>query len=492
VVDRLKKIMIRHTKSQRIGGQVALSLPETDQATVWLDMSDDEALSADPLTPYPSPLTPHLSPLTPHPYPSSLVRSPLIPYSSPLTPHPSPSPVTPHPLPSQVLIYNLHGCKDGRCDLDSDRLAHEVKNRRKACAHLYSQEAVHGLLATEEEKAEYPSGQVPEYYSLESCKPGGTFATATAAFLRLHERREVQEKVHVWRKREQAAGNYMGKNGVHKVELEEGQTHLLVEQWVPKPHLLTKYKALLADLEALHVEEPNMRVVIFTEYDEVQEQLVDMLRSQVTKSGGGSRSAAGRGAAAGLSSSTRSSRLAARGGAAGASDSPDGVADRTPVLGPNDLDGGEEGEDGTDQGAATGAAARDAKDGAAAGAGLSGLQLFEFNATTAPVARHKRIKDFQGGGDDGAKVFVVTYRTAAVGITLTAANRVYLFEPALDPAQEVQAAGRIHRLGQTKEVIDRLLNLGPINICRSADLVSAVPGPHQALLLPQFNRGGRG
>ena len=395
-------------------------------------------------------------------------------------------------MPSQVLIYNLHGCKDGRCDLDSDRLAHEVKNRRKACAHLYSQEAVHGLLATEEEKAEYPSGQVPEYYSLESCKPGGTFATATAAFLRLHERREVQEKVHVWRKREQAAGNYMGKNGVHKVKLEEGQTHLLVEQWVPKPHLLTKYKALLADLEALHVEEPNMRVVIFTEYDEVQERLVDMLRSQVTKSGGGSRSAAGRGAAAGLSSSTRSSRLAARGGAAGASDSPDGVADRTPVLGPNDFDGGEEGEDGTDQGAATGAAARDAKDGAAAGAGLSGLQLFEFNATTAPVARHKRIKDFQGGGDDGAKVFVVTYRTAAVGITLTAANRVYLFEPALDPAQEVQAAGRIHRLGQTKEVIDRLLNLGPINICRSADLVSAVPGPHQALLLPQFNRGGRG
>ena len=46
----------------------------------------------------------------------------------------------------------------------------------------------------------------------------------------------------------------------------------------------------------------------------------------------------------------------------------------------------------------------------------------------------------------------MTYRTAAVGITLTAANRVYLFEPSLDPAQEVQAAGRIHRLGQTKEV----------------------------------------
>ena len=76
VVDRLKKIMIRHTKSQRIGGQVALSLPETDQATVWLDMSDDEVLA-----PHPPALTPQHSPLTPHP--------------SPLTPHPSPP--TPHP-----------------------------------------------------------------------------------------------------------------------------------------------------------------------------------------------------------------------------------------------------------------------------------------------------------------------------------------------------------------------------------------------------------
>lgn len=91
--------------------------------------------------------------------------------------------------------------------------------------------------------------------------------------------------------------------------------------------------------------------------------------------------------------------------------------------------------------------------GSTAGNGLHGLQIFEFNAKTAPTARHKRIKDFQGGGGDGAKVFIVTYRTAAVGITLTAANRVYLFEPALDPAQEVQAAGRIHRLGQTKEVL---------------------------------------
>jgi len=47
---------------------------------------------------------------------------------------------------------------------------------------------------------------------------------------------------------------------------------------------------------------------------------------------------------------------------------------------------------------------------------------------------------------------------AAVGVTLTAASRVYLFEPCLDPATEAQAAGRIHRLGQTKEI--HVLRLG--------------------------------
>ena len=44
-----------------------------------------------------------------------------------------------------------------------------------------------------------------------------------------------------------------------------------------------------------------------------------------------------------------------------------------------------------------------------------------------------------------------------VGITLTAATRVYLFEPCLDPQMEMQAAGRIHRLGQTKDVLVKRL-----------------------------------
>ena len=42
--DKLKRIMIRHTKSQRIHGEVALALPDCDCRTVFLDMSADECI----------------------------------------------------------------------------------------------------------------------------------------------------------------------------------------------------------------------------------------------------------------------------------------------------------------------------------------------------------------------------------------------------------------------------------------------------------------
>ena len=126
VVDRLKKIMIRHTKSQRIGGEVALSLPDTDHATVWLDMSDDEARALLPSLP----LSPRFAPPTPRPHPFTRRSS-----------------------------TTRHGCKDGCLALYGDTLAEQLKARRKGCAHLYDQNAVHGRegyrAATAEEKAEH-------------------------------------------------------------------------------------------------------------------------------------------------------------------------------------------------------------------------------------------------------------------------------------------------------------------------------------------------
>ena len=71
--------------------------------------------------------------------------------------------------------------------------------------------------------------------------------------------------------------------------------------------------------------------------------------------------------------------------------------------------------------------------------------------------RHAAIQTFQSTGSGGhlypnGVIFVITLAAGACGITLTAASRVYLMEPALDPAAEQQAAGRVHRLGQTSAV----------------------------------------
>lgn len=81
-----------------------------------------------------------------------------------------------------------------------------------------------------------------------------------------------------------------------------------------------------------------------------------------------------------------------------------------------------------------------------------GLNTFEFNGLTAATKRDNAIREFQSKSDERPAVFVITLRSGNVGITLTAASQVYLMEPSLDPAAEVQAAGHIHCLGQTKAV----------------------------------------
>lgn len=80
------------------------------------------------------------------------------------------------------------------------------------------------------------------------------------------------------------------------------------------------------------------------------------------------------------------------------------------------------------------------------------ITTLQFNGSTNATKRDKVIRQFQNEADKNPAVFVITLRSGNVGITLTAASRVYLMEPSLDPAAEVQAAGRIHRLGQTKAV----------------------------------------
>ena len=64
--------------------------------------------------------------------------------------------------------------------------------------------------------------------------------------------------------------------------------------------------------------------------------------------------------------------------------------------------------------------------------------------------RARSIDDFQS--DPPTTVFLLSVRSGCVGITLTAANYVFLLEPCLNPALEEQAIGRAWRMGQTRQV----------------------------------------
>lgn len=51
------------------------------------------------------------------------------------------------------------------------------------------------------------------------------------------------------------------------------------------------------------------------------------------------------------------------------------------------------------------------------------------------------------------KIFLLSLKAGGVGINLTAADYVILFDPWWNPAVESQAVDRLHRIGQTRKVI---------------------------------------
>ena len=69
--------------------------------------------------------------------------------------------------------------------------------------------------------------------------------------------------------------------------------------------------------------------------------------------------------------------------------------------------------------------------------------------------RDKSIQAFQK--DPPTTVFILSVRSGAVGINLTAASHVFMIEPCMNPALENQAIGRAWRMGQTRPVTVKIL-----------------------------------
>jgi SNF2 family DNA or RNA helicase len=70
--------------------------------------------------------------------------------------------------------------------------------------------------------------------------------------------------------------------------------------------------------------------------------------------------------------------------------------------------------------------------------------------TGASINREKIVNSFQN--DPENKIFLISLKAGGVGLNLTAADYVFILDPWWNPASEMQARNRAHRIGQDKSV----------------------------------------
>ncbi|KAJ5043028.1 uncharacterized protein L3040_004416 [Drepanopeziza brunnea f. sp. 'multigermtubi'] len=93
--------------------------------------------------------------------------------------------------------------------------------------------------------------------------------------------------------------------------------------------------------------------------------------------------------------------------------------------------------------------------------GLNGFNYLRMDGSTSIKERQTLVDRFNN--DPDLHVFLLTTKVGGLGVNLTGANRVIIFDPDWNPSTDVQARERAWRLGQKKEVtIYRLMTAGTI------------------------------
>ncbi|RFU35856.1 hypothetical protein B7463_g497, partial [Scytalidium lignicola] len=93
--------------------------------------------------------------------------------------------------------------------------------------------------------------------------------------------------------------------------------------------------------------------------------------------------------------------------------------------------------------------------------GLDDFRYLRMDGSTNIRERQSLVDQFNN--DPGLHVFLLTTKVGGLGVNLTGANRVIIFDPDWNPSTDVQARERAWRLGQKKEVtIYRLMTSGTI------------------------------
>ncbi|WP_256013413.1 DEAD/DEAH box helicase [Desertivirga xinjiangensis] len=81
----------------------------------------------------------------------------------------------------------------------------------------------------------------------------------------------------------------------------------------------------------------------------------------------------------------------------------------------------------------------------------NGISFYHFDGQTPAQRRMEMVQAFQQE-DDTTNVFLISLMAGNAGLTLTAADYVFLFDPWWNTAVQQQAIDRTHRIGQTKNV----------------------------------------
>jgi SNF2 family DNA or RNA helicase len=81
----------------------------------------------------------------------------------------------------------------------------------------------------------------------------------------------------------------------------------------------------------------------------------------------------------------------------------------------------------------------------------AGLAFYHFDGETPPAKRAELVEQFQAP-DNEVNIFLISLKAGNTGLTLTAADYVFLVDPWWNTAVQQQAVDRAYRIGQTKNV----------------------------------------
>lgn len=117
----------------------------------------------------------------------------------------------------------------------------------------------------------------------------------------------------------------------------------------------------------------------------------------------------------------------------------------------------------------------------------SGIMYEYLDGRTPRARREERVRHFQE--DETVKLFLISLKAGGLGLNLTAADYVFLVDPWWNPAVEMQAVDRTHRIGQKKKVFTyRLITEGTVEEkvlalqAQKQELVTAILAGSQDLL----------